>query len=293
MTAPKDRNLGDCLEAELTAAREIVRAAWGKVRGYYRGTCEVFQKEDGPATQADREASAFIVAELRRRFPADGVLSEEADDDGGRLACERVWMIDPIDGTKDFIERKGSFAVQIGLAIGDGEKHVSRLGVVYHPVADRLYFARHGGGAWVETPAGETCPLTVSKARDLSEMTVVATRSHRSPLFLDLLDLLGPREIITMGSLGLKVMRVAEGRADYYLNNSRGQSWEWDLCAPEAILREAGGTVTDLDGNPFRYNREKPRLEGGILASNGSCHETLRRRALEMEALVKTRAAKN
>ncbi len=285
----------DPYEPELAAAREIALAAWRGVEKYYGADVEVTHKKDGPATIADREASRFILAELAARFPGDGLLSEEDPDDFSRLERERVWIVDPIDGTKGFISGSGDFAVQLGLAVRrDGEYH-SILGVVYHPVRDCLYFAREGAGAWAEERAGAgggEAPrrLAVTEELAIERMRAVVTRSHRTPLFLKLLERLRPRRTLTMGSLGLKVVWVAAGKADYYFNNARGMCSEWDVCAPDVILREAGGALTDLEGKAIRYNRREVRVTGGVLASNSGCHEELRLRILELEREVKAEA---
>jgi 3'(2'), 5'-bisphosphate nucleotidase len=279
----------DRLDLELAAAKEVARMAWQRIEPFYEGEYEITQKRDGPATEADHAADELIIRELGRRFPGYGILTEESDDNRERLDRDRVWVVDPIDGTKDFIEKAGNFAVQIGLVVRTGDGYVPEVGVVYHAVKDHLYFARRGGGAWVEAPGEPPRRLRVSCVARMEEMAVVVTRSHRTPRFFDLLDLLRPREIFTIGSLGIKAAWVASGRADYYFNNARGFCWEWDACAPDVILSEAGGAMSDFKGLPLRYNREDVCFRDGILASNGACHAELLERILEAEREVRSR----
>lgn len=268
---------------ELDAAKAIARAAWEHIRPYYKGEYAVTEKPDGPATDADLAANAFIVGALSERFPNDGMLSEESEDNEERLTCERVWIVDPIDGTKDFIEGTDDFAIHIGLVERAGEEYLPQLGVVYQPVGDLLHFACRDQGAWVEDGQGKVERLRVSTVSERSEMTAVITRSHRTERFLVLMDRLGPRKTVTMGSMGKKMMQVARGAAEFYLNNARGMCKEWDIAPPAVIVEEAGGTVTDLRGRPLAYNRKDPRNHDGLLVSNGPNHESLRRDVLRIE----------
>ncbi|MBN1867298.1 3'(2'),5'-bisphosphate nucleotidase CysQ [Candidatus Sumerlaeota bacterium] len=268
---------------EWAAACDVARMAWRRIESYYGGSYRITEKRDGPATQADHEASETIVGELGRLFPDDGLLSEEAEDNLERLHRERVWVIDPIDGTNDFIDATGSFAIQIGLVVREKNSCRPVVGVVYQPIGDRMYSASRGEGAWVESPSEGRTRLRVSSVNRLEEMVTVATRSHRTPSIEKILDGLRPRDVVTMGGMGLKIARIAEGSAEYYVNDTRGRCKEWDLCAPEILLSEAGGKVTDLTGNGFHYNKSDVRLHEGILASNGVCHAELCERVRDIE----------
>ena len=275
------------LDRELEAACDVARIAWKRIAPYYGGSYQVVEKDngDGPVTPADHEASETIMGELARRFPGYGLLSEEAKDDFQRLESERIWVIDPIDGTKEFIRGKGSFAIQIGLVVATEDGYVPVVGVVYHPTEDRLYGARLGAGTWVEIQGEGRQSIRVSRTDRPEEMVCIATRSHRTPSIRRLVNGLMPRKAVSTGSVGIKMAWIAEGRADYYINDSRGGCKEWDLCAPQIVLTEAGGRVTDFAERPFRYNRRDVRLYEGILASNGACHGELCRRITELEKI--------
>jgi 3'(2'), 5'-bisphosphate nucleotidase len=237
---------------------------------FYTGDYEVEWKgANDPVTIADRNASELIVTELRRQFPGDGVISEEAPDSDSRLEKKRVWIIDPIDGTKQFIEHIGEFAVMIGMAI-DG---VPSVGVVYQPSADRMYFASEDAGAFLEEPL-TTRRLHVSKVADPAQMVMAASRSHPSEVVARLRTALGIGSSITSGSVGLKFGMLAEGRAHIYVHLG-SRTNQWDTCAPEVILREAGGSVTDMTGERLRYNTLEIRNLRGIVATNGTIDDKI------------------
>jgi 3'(2'), 5'-bisphosphate nucleotidase len=222
-----------------------------------------------PVTVADREASRIIVEGLAALFPGDAILSEEeADKIDERLARERVWMIDPIDGTAGFIKKDGDFAVQIGLSIGG----LPELGVVYLPAQGTLYFATKGQGAFVETNGGAPQKLQVSTKTDFREMNIAVSRDHRSPKMSRIIRELGLRKEIGRGSVGVKIGLIAEQECDLYIHLSHRTKF-WDTCAPQVILEEAGGRMTDLFGNEFRYDLDNVMNLNGIVASNGAAHE--------------------
>lgn len=266
---------------ELTHVKQIVRGAWEKIRLLYLSAYEIEDKRDGPSTQADKAADKYIVSELQKRYSASdyGYLSEESQDNRQRLQRERVWIIDPIDGTNDFIARTGYFGIQIGLVERRGDIWQPVLGVMYQPVADRLYFAVEGQGAFVEASGGNkgarTSPLRVSDCKDPRTMRLVVSRSHMTEKLQFVVARIPQATSLRVGGMGIKLCRIAQNEADYYVNISRGKTKEWDTCAPELILREAGGTITDLDGKPLGYNREEVRQNRGVVASNGPCHAEL------------------
>ncbi len=258
---------------ELDIAQRLARQAGAAALEYYGTTLDVIRKEyaNEPVTEADFAANNIIVPALLREFPDDGILSEETPDDpdaaDSRLDKSRVWMIDPLDGTQGFIDGTGDFAVQIGLNV----EGAPALGVVYLPVSQVLYFAAAGTGAWVERPGFETTQLRVSERTDLSVMRLAVSRSHRSPRMDRVLRALGIREEVQSGSVGIKVGLIVEGVCDLYVHLS-SRSKQWDTCAPEAILREAGGELTDLFGVPYRYNTSDVWNHNGIAATNGAAH---------------------
>ena len=234
----------------------------------FYGTATATAKADAsPVTAADHAANEVIVAALRQAFPDDAILSEESADSPERLSARRVWIVDPLDGTKEFLAQNGEFSIMIGLAI-DGE---AVLGVVYLPAIDLLYAAAKGEGAWVERD-GKREPLHCGAA-DVAALRLVGSRSHADPRVERLRDALGITDVTPCGSVGVKCTRIAQGERDLYLHPAPHLK-EWDTCAPEAILREAGGTVTDTRGEPLRYNKPDPRQPHGILACAPGVFET-------------------
>lgn len=253
-------------EEELNVARELSRHAGSLVRAVYQDqTRFAISFKDGhePLTRADRESNDFIVSQLQQRYPHDAVLAEESVDDSSRLANTRVWIVDPLDGTKEFIAQNGEFAVMIGLAV----ECRSIVGAVYLPARDLLYYAAEGSGCWCEE--GNDRPprrLQSSAVSFPSQARIVMSRSHLKDSEKELIDKLQPAERIISGSVGVKLSLIAEQKADIYLSTTTQGIKEWDTCAPEIILREAGGTVTSIDGQPLRYNKPAVQQGGGILA---------------------------
>ena len=264
-------NQASAYERELSVAKELARAAGALLLRYYKTPLQVDQKDDAghdePVTEADRAANSLIVEELRREFPADGILAEESLDTERRLQKERVWLIDPMDGTKGFISHDDDFAVQIGLA-ADG---IAVVGAVYQPVRGTLYWAARSRGAWIETSVGVAEQLRASQERNPQQMILASSRSHRGPRLEEVVKTLGFRREIKRGSVGIKVGLIAEQLADLYIHLSP-RTKQWDTCAPEAILREAGGNLTDLFGKPLRYNSAVVQNPNGIVATNGAAH---------------------
>jgi len=259
-------------DRELRLALELVREAGAAILDLYEGPLDIQQKADAddrePVTQADKLANEIIVKRLAREFPEDGILAEESIDTERRLGKSRVWMIDPLDGTTGFIDGNGDFAVQIGLA----ENGVCVLGVVYQPLTGVLYRAIRGGGAWVERPEAEPERARVSNRIDLSTMRLAASRSHRSPRMDKVVQKFGVKQEVRRGSVGIKVGLIVEQQCDLYVHLSP-RTKQWDTCAPEIILQEAGGKLTDLFGRPLRYNSPEVQNRNGIVASNGVAHQ--------------------
>jgi 3'(2'), 5'-bisphosphate nucleotidase len=260
------------LRRELDTAVELARRAGERIRALHGAGLAVDTKaDDSPVTAADREANALIVGALAAAFPDDAILSEELPDDGSRLGRRRVWMVDPLDGTKDFIRGRDGFAVMIGLL--DGERPA--LGVVYQPIGDKLYFAishGDGGGAFVSVGGAAPARIHVSAVTDPTQIRMVASKSHRTPTIDRVRQELGIADELNVGSVGLKLGLIAAGERDLYVNPS-GHSKLWDACGPEAILVAAGGRLSDAHGDPLDYRgRELGNLRG-LIASNGVLHD--------------------
>jgi 3'(2'), 5'-bisphosphate nucleotidase len=247
------------LQAELDAACAAARAAGHAAMRFY-GTASAVSKEGGsPVTEADHAANAVIVAALADAFPADAILSEESADSAARLEVERVWIVDPLDGTKEFLAQNGEFAIMIGLAV----RGRAVLGAVYQPANDILFAAAEGQGAWVER-GGERTPLRAG-APGKDGLRLVGSRSHPDALLVRMQEALGITDVRPSGSVGVKCGLIALGERDLYVHPVPYLK-EWDTCAPEAVLRAAGGEVTDCRGEPLRYNKPDPRQPHGIVA---------------------------
>src|SRR5882762_4925792 len=260
-------------QREIEVASELARRAGAVLLEHYYSPFLVEQKVNAldeleEVTAADREANELIVGRLQKEFPDDGILAEESVDSEHRLEKNRVWLIDPMDGTKNFINRDGDFAVQIGLAVG-GE---SVVGVVYQPVRAVLYRAERNGGAWIEDGENAAARLSVSHLTRASEMVLASSRSHRSPRMERVVSAFGFKNETRRGSVGVKIGLIAEQQADLYLHLSPSTK-QWDTCGPEAILAEAGGRLTDLFGQPLRYNGLRVDNRNGIVATNAAAHE--------------------
>ena len=258
---------------EIKVVSDLAREAGAILLRHYHSPFLVEQKvnanqEMEEVTAADREANDLIVTRLAAEFPDDGILAEESADTEQRLEKDRVWLIDPMDGTKNFIQRDGDFAVQIGLAVA-GE---SVVGVVYQPVRDVLYRAALGSGSWIESAAGPADRMTVSERINPAAMVLASSRSHRSPRMERVVSSFGFKDEVRRGSVGVKIGLITEQQADLYLHLSPSTK-QWDTCAPQIILEEAGGRLTDLFGGPLRYNGVRVDNRNGIVATNGAAHE--------------------
>lgn len=264
---------------ELLVAIDLAREAGSIVKAFYDVPPTVkwkdaaltpsYGNEVEPVTEADRAVNAYLVKQLAQAFPADGVLAEESKDDLRRLEKRRVWIVDPLDGTAEFIAHNGEFCIMVGLAV-DGEPVV---GVVYQPIDDVLYAAAQGSGAFVEE-FGERRALRVSQETALRRFRLVVSRSHRAQLVDTIIARMGLNRERSIGSVGLKIGLIARGQADFYVHPNPGTK-EWDTCAPEVIVREAGGVMTDCWNRWLRYNQRDVTRRFGVLTSNATQHQAL------------------
>ncbi len=233
--------------------------------------------DDGPVTNADRAANDCILATLQSQLdPTEfAYLSEETyklQPIRDRQPQPYVWIIDPLDGTKDFIQKTGEFAVHLALV----QAGRPILAVVACPAQGKLYYAVKDRGTVVESKDGSTQRKRVSSTNQLEQLVVVTSRSHRSDRFNRLMTQFPAQHQISIGSLGGKIAAIVEQRADVYVSLSGTSApKDWDLAAPELILTEAGGCFTRFDGSPLTYNGPDISQWGGLMASNGACHTTL------------------
>lgn len=284
------------------AARAALRGGAAAMTHYGEDDLAVRDKgTDDPVTAADHAANRAILEVLREARPDDPVLSEEsgppdAGELGGPATAEasrgadesrgpaeapapagapgptrrddsgrRLWVVDPLDGTKEFLARNGEFSVMVGLAV-DG---AARLGAVYQPDPDLLFLGIIGLGAWrvasaQQSPAGT--PLAVREEPGVP-LRFVRSRSHPDERLRRLEEALAPVRIVKSGSVGIKCALIAAGAADLYVHPVPYLK-EWDTCAPEAVLRGAGGRVTDCAGEALAYGKPRPRQPRGIFAAD-------------------------
>ncbi|MBN2575329.1 MAG: 3'(2'),5'-bisphosphate nucleotidase CysQ [Deltaproteobacteria bacterium] len=276
------------LSRELEVARAVAREAAALVATLAGQPLEVRHKAEGePVSRADLESSDLIVRRLAEAFPDDAILSEEMPDTPTRLRNPRVWMIDPIDGTRDFLRGESGYSVMIGLCVAGRPA----LGVVAQPATGDVWLGVVGHAAWKELSGGGRQDLRVSRVRTANDIRLVASKSNRTEYYARFCRALGITDDLAQGSVGLKVALVAQGSRDLYVYPG-GHTKVWDSAAPEAILAAAGGKITDTHGNVLCYDRPDPRHPRGILASNGLVHEAALAAAARLRAEAESTQAR-
>jgi len=239
---------------ELEVAVELARRAGDEVRRVFQTAFDVQYKpgNEGPVTEADRRADALIREGLAAAFPGDAILSEETPDDLSRLSNERLWLVDPLDGTRQFIEGVPEFAVMIGLTL----RGRAVLGVIHLPMESRTLFGAEGRGVEVIDHEGwRRLPPLGARPVHPDGPVVTLSRSHAGARTRDVAQRLGSSRIIASGSVGRKAALILTAKADAYVTLG-ARSRHWDACAPDALIRLAGGTFADTHGQPLRYNTE-------------------------------------
>ena len=227
------------------------------IEGVRKTAFEVAEKagNQGPVTRADRETDALLKAELTRLVPDAAWLSEETADDPARLTTERVWIVDPLDGTREFVTGVPEYAVAVALV----ERGEAVLSVVYNPPKDEMFWATRGGGCCAATgnrEPGSGKRIAVAEGRALLASRSETKRGEFEPLR-------AAWDVVPVGSIEYKLALIAAGQGAATV--SRGPKWEWDVCAGALLVREAGGIVSEALGGPLRYNRPRPKV-AGILA---------------------------
>ncbi|MBW4507087.1 MAG: 3'(2'),5'-bisphosphate nucleotidase CysQ [Scytonematopsis contorta HA4267-MV1] len=258
--------------------------AWGAsdiLRSYYQGTNHQNldvqykdEKDKDPVTAADLAVSHYILEKLQAALGNEdfGYISEETYQESQKVKQKWVWIIDPLDGTRDFIEKTGEYAIHIALV--KDKRPV--FAIVAVPESGKMYYATKGGGAFVEARDGKTEILQVSSGKKIEELTLVASRSHRNEKLDFILKNLPCKNQKSIGSVGCKIAAIVEKQADVYISLSgKSAPKDWDIAAPELILTEAGGKYTHFDGSPLLYNTGDINQWGGLLASNGEYHEVI------------------
>ena len=285
-------------EALLT---ELRRLSWGAadiLRAYARGeqpphgfpkALSVDNGGEGPVSAADLAVNEWLLEGLSGAFPDAGwtLLSEETAKEqlteGEPLPAEWLWILDPLDGTKDFLQGTGEYAVHLALVRGNRPV----LGVVLLPEADELWLGLVGDDAWCEDRGGTRSPVRFSERSELSDLLLVASRSHRDDRLEKLIGELQLGGSKAVGSVGCKVATILRGETDLYISLSgRSAPKDWDMAAPEAVLLAAGGRFTHADLSDLTYNTGDVRQAGCLIASHGKAHVALGERATRAMAEI-------
>ena len=256
-------------ENELGALLRIAAAAGKEIISVYESTDDIeveVKADNSPLTEADKRAHQLIEAELEKLFPSIPILSEESKTvlTERRMGWSRFWIVDPLDGTKEFINRNGEFTVNIAL-IKNG---TPELGIVHVPLTGINYVGKLGAGAWKVGTAGEFEKIAPSKFnKGERNIRAVASRSHRGKLIDKLIETieskLGRVDMVNMGS-SLKICLLAEGEADIYPRLA--PTSEWDTAAAHAVLKAAGGEIYDTSFEILRYNQKETLLNPYFIA---------------------------
>ena len=260
-------------ERELEVALEAAREAGAILLHHYEKGTEVWEKsKDNPLTLADLESDRAIAKRLGEAFPDDALLSEETVADPAHTRNPRAWIVDPMDGTKEFTQKIPEFGVSIALA----EQGEPVVGVIFNPVQNVAVWANQGGGTWRE---GES--VRVSNCANLADAVVIASRTEISR------NKFAPhegwfRELRPVGSIAWKLACIASAEGD--LNVSLAPKNEWDVCAGDVLVREAGGIYAAFDGSKRRYNQEKTLIEDSMAAGSPGLVEAFCKREAQRTA---------
>ena len=261
---------------ELKEALAAAETAGRYVRAEYETFTPIPDAKASISTHVDHEAQEVILRHLRAAFPADGLVAEERTPTAAAespAGADRVWVVDPIDGTRGFAMKNGEFSVMIGLTVGGRPV----VGVVLEPVLDRYTYAAAGGGCWVRTGAGDPIRCRVTGTAVLSDAALVQSRRKPDAPPKPVVRALTPGRVVETYSAGIKLAMVARGDVDLYVNDYTGFH-DWDVCAGHILVEEAGGRMSLFDGSPVTYGASGARQRRGMVATNGRLHDEVIRR---------------
>jgi 3'(2'), 5'-bisphosphate nucleotidase len=251
----------------------IAREAATIIRKIYRTDfCVDFKAPRDPVTEADRQANTLICDRLAALFPGVPIVAEESEPATftGYRSAERIFFVDPLDGTREFVEKNGEFVVMIGFVEGPR----ATASVIHAPESGVSWIGQVGVGAFQVNADGSREPISVSTTRSLPEARIVGSRSHRNPDQERALASLQAREVVALGSAGLKAAAVARATADAYVAPHYA-GMRWDACAADALVTAAGGKLTNTEGELFDYRTADLGNDRGIVASNGRFHDAI------------------
>jgi 3'(2'), 5'-bisphosphate nucleotidase len=259
-------------EKELRAALDAAAKAGELIRADYEAFVPIPDAPASISTTTDRNSQEIILQHLHAVFPDDALCAEEATPTlaAAKRAGKRLWVVDPIDGTRGFAMKNGEFSVMIGLVV-DGSVAV---GVVLEPVQERVTYATLGGGCWARVGEEALAPCRVSAESDPARSALVQSHSKSPKDLSGPVKAVRPARVLEMYSAGVKLALVARGGADMYVN-TYPNFHDWDICAGHLLVTEAGGTVTTLKGGPITYGAPNHSQRGGLLASNGRLHDAV------------------
>jgi len=252
---------------ELDVAIEAAYEAGNTILEIYKRNYETFTKsDDSPITEADLKSNEIIKTILSKTNHK--ILSEEDKDDHKRLSEEIIWIVDPLDGTSDFIDKTGEFTVMIALI--KNKKPI--IGVIGWPTEKTIFAAQKGCGAF-KFSEGKWKEISVTKISELSKCKAVGSRHHLSEKEKMFIKKLGIKNFTSIGS-SLKVGKISSGEAEAYITTTDKMK-EWDSAASYCLISEAGGKMTDMAGNDITYNNKIVNHKNGILVTNGIIHDQI------------------
>ncbi len=239
---------------------------------------DIKDNADGPVSAADLAVNSWLLEGFKNYYPSvDWIVLSEENAKGRSVDDvyknnEWVWVLDPLDGTKDFLQGTGEYAVHLALV----KDHTPIIGVVVIPELDELWFGVVGHGAWCENRLKKKKDVQFSNRGEISKMILLASRNHRDKRLSQLIDKISFASIKGVGSVGCKVATILRGEADVYISLSGKTSpKDWDMAAPEALLKAAGGEFSHANGKPLVYMQKDLNQAGCLIASSGSKHKLL------------------
>ena len=284
-------NLIDDLRNFSWEASEIMLYYASQIRNHEERTNIIKSKGfDDPVTLADLKVNELMMRRINEKYPNFewGILSEENVKLNSKKYISKdwpewLWVIDPLDGTKDFIQGTEHYAMHLALS----HKNKPLIGVVLIPEKDELWIT-DGGKLWVEKSDGSNKKINISTSKELSQMTLVSSKNHRNEYLESLIERIRFKKVITMGSIGCKIASILRGESDIYISLSMpGKSCpkDWDFAAPEAVLRAAGGAITTINNRDLVYCKKNFEQGGIIVASNNS--ETHESKCIQIKEIMR------
>ena len=254
------------LQETKLAINAVIEAGKAVMEIYEQDFSVELKQDRSPLTQADIKSNEII----QRIISVSGypILSEESVDDKERLNCEKIWIVDPLDGTSDFVSRTGEFTIMVALI----EHNQPILGVVYCPTNKTLFVAQKNGGAY-NLGNGQCLKLSISNVAELERCRAVVSRHHLSDHDRQFLMKIKIDKSTQLGS-SLKVMDICSAKAELYFATTNNMK-QWDTCASCCIIKEAGGEITDMLGSELKYNIDTLNHQNGILVTNGLIHNKI------------------